>query len=76
MIDGDGGAGVSDQIVFKITNTGDLDLSSIVVGSLSGRHVENFDLDITGLSTTLTPGESTSFKIRFDPFNAFPHDIQ
>ena len=67
LIDGDGGSGVTNQIEFTITNTGDLDLSSIILGSLSGQHAGDFDLDTTDLSTALAPGTSTSFSIRFDP---------
>lgn len=67
LIDGDTNAGVSGDVVFTITNTGDIDLSTIAVGALSGTNAGDFDLDTAGLLTSLIPGDSTSFTIRFDP---------
>jgi hypothetical protein len=65
LLDGDGGF-VSTEVIFTIENQGlkDLNISEI---TLSSGNIEDFDLDISGLASTVPSISSTSFIVRFDP---------
>ncbi|MDZ4405030.1 LamG-like jellyroll fold domain-containing protein [Prosthecobacter sp.] len=54
---------------FTIRNSGELDLTSLAV-TKSGANSGDFTVNTTGMSTTLTPGESTTFSVNFVPLQA------
>jgi len=63
--DGDGG-NASSYTVFTISNIGNVSLS-LSLPSLSGTNPTYFEMDVSGFSTDLGAGASTSFQVRFDP---------
>jgi hypothetical protein len=64
-VDGDGGL-ASAYRPFTIQNAGELDLVLSGV-SITGTGADSFDLYTADMVMTLTPGQSTTFSVRFDP---------
>ncbi|MCW8966426.1 MAG: choice-of-anchor D domain-containing protein, partial [Candidatus Pacearchaeota archaeon] len=65
LVDGDGGT-ASDYIIFDIQNLGSAQLIVTDINFSSGDTMD-FDLDVTGLISTIDPDDYASFSIRFDP---------
>ena len=56
----------SAPLTFTITNTGNADLTGLVI-SKDGANSADFIVDATGILTVLTPGNSTTFKLTYSP---------
>ena len=56
----------SAPLTFTIRNTGTADLTGIAV-SRNGANASSFSVNTSGMLTTLTPGNSTSFAVSFSP---------
>ncbi|NNF06786.1 MAG: choice-of-anchor D domain-containing protein, partial [Candidatus Eisenbacteria bacterium] len=69
------GVVLGDTACAKVTvyNTGDLDMT---ISSINGCGTAPFYLDQTGLSTTVTPGDSTCFTVCVAPTGAGPDSCQ
>jgi len=65
----DGNDGWSSSAIFRVENQGlgELNISSV---SLTSGNTEDFDLDTSGLDSTLAPASSTYIKIYFDPLQS------
>lgn len=56
----------SGLFTFTIKNTGSADLTGLAV-TKDGTHASDFIVNTTGMSTTVTPGGSTTFTVTFSP---------
>ena len=67
-----GGAPGEERTIF-VSNIGNAELANVQV-LLSGTNSDQFELNLTGLATTIQPGASSSFKVIFDPAVVGPLD--